>query len=490
MTYRSHDALGLFVHGELLRRCAVLALLLALSACGSGTLRRPGRVDAGVDGGGAVDARVPGGFRCVDCLSSADCGGDSCIQYGGDVACAGACGPGGACASDSVCQTYTTTNGAQATVCVPIALACGAVQEDDAGAPPPPPPVDAGTPTSCGTRVGPTVASCCTSCTVGATDCQANGCYGGWWCDTATCRCGAPPVCGEAPDAGVVDAGPPPTGSVTASGGTVSRLFFAVVGDTRPANPNDTAHYPSDVIGRIYTDLQALSPRPQFAISTGDYCFADAWTTEAAAQLRLYAAARALYSGPAFPALGNHECTGRTTSNCGAGALDGVTANYTEFMSQMLAPIGQSKPYYVIRIDATDGSWTSKLVVTAPNAWSTAQETWFRTTMAVPTTYSFVIRHEPGATLDIPALPAIDAILATVPYTLIIVGHSHLYSHHTSAKEVVMGLGGAPATGPLDYGYLTVTQDASGDLTVAEFDYLTGARNASFKIHANGSPAP
>ena len=51
-----------------------------------------------------------------------------------------------------------------------------------------------------------------------------------------------------------VDAGGPVTGTVGASGGTVSRLYFTAVGDTRPANEDDTRRLPdgdhrSDLFG-------------------------------------------------------------------------------------------------------------------------------------------------------------------------------------------------------------------------------------------------
>ena len=65
--------------------------------------------------------------------------------------------------------------------------------------------------------------------------------------------------------------------------------------------------------------------------------------SQAGPQLDIYLQARARFPGPLFPALGNHECTGATSSNCGAGAADGVTANYSAFLEKMLAPIGQDE---------------------------------------------------------------------------------------------------------------------------------------------------
>ena len=65
--------------------------------------------------------------------------------------------------------------------------------------------------------------------------------------------------------------------------------------------------------------------------------FADT-AAQVTAQLALYMTARSHYSGTQYPAMGNHECTGATASNCGQGNTDGMTANYSQFMSTMLAP--------------------------------------------------------------------------------------------------------------------------------------------------------
>ena len=76
---------------------------------------------------------------------------------------------------------------------------------DDASVPPPPPvdaapppvdaappPQDSGSPTTCGTLVAPSVTAHCHSCDAG--NCQANGCYGGYWCDTTTNYCHQKPT--------------------------------------------------------------------------------------------------------------------------------------------------------------------------------------------------------------------------------------------------------------------------------------------------------
>src|SRR5450432_1489281 len=104
--------------------------------------------------------------------------------------------------------------------------------------------------------------------------------------------CGSASI-GSASDGGVVDDGSLPTddarpgtadsrpradarpGSPDAPLGSAGSLRFAIVGDTRPANEDDTTNYPTAVITKIYEDLEGASPRPDFAVSTGDYMFAN-----------------------------------------------------------------------------------------------------------------------------------------------------------------------------------------------------------------------
>ena len=466
------------------------------------------------------DAGTPAtGFRCVSCLATSDCGtGEECVQYGFDVACAPTCVTGGtACDAGYHCRAYSTTVGGEVEVCVPDVAMCGAVEPPDAGTAARvdsggapgidgggTPPRDAG-PSEvdaamvCGGLIGPTTAACCT-CSAGHT-CAANGCFGDWWCNPASCRCQSPPRACVSQDAGqpapvdagvpAIDAGSGPPSGVGPMGGTVPRLFFAVLGDSRPpVLETTTRSYPTAIVRQLYADLQALSPRPQFALVTGDYCFAPTASDGAHLQMQAYLGARATYSGTVFYAMGNHECTGNTASNCGPGTTDGVTNNYSAFLTDMLAPLGQSHPYYAVRVNASDGSWTSKFIFAAPNAWDSAQATWLAMQLAIPTTYTFVIDHEPAATTSgPPGLSPLNAALRGVPVTLRIVGHTHTYIH-PSANEVVIGLGGAPPAGSFDYGYLTITQLASGDIEVRESDYMTGIVNDVFRVHADGTAAP
>ena len=285
---------------------------------------------------------------------------------------------------------------------------------------------------------------------------------------------------------------PPVTGTVGITGGSVSRLYFASTGDTRPSLPtlsiDTTTGYPTSIIDTIFSDIAALSPPPSFVVTTGDYQFALSGEASAA-QLALYMAARAKFAGPAFFAMGNHECSpvGLTTSNCGAGNPDGLSANYTSFLTAMLTPIQQTNPYYTIKIDANDGSWTSKFVFVAANAWDSTQQAWLTTAMAEATTYTFVVRHEATDANTAPGVTPSEAIVSQYPITLEICGHTHDYSH--TGNRVVLGNGGAPLTGTGDYGFGTFQQRADGAIVVDEVDYLTGAIDPTFHfvVKADGT---
>jgi hypothetical protein len=268
-------------------------------------------------------------------------------------------------------------------------------------------------------------------------------------------------------------------------------LYFAVVGDTRPASEDDTAGYPTAIITQIYSHIDALSPRPSFAVSTGDYQFAAPAGAEGATQLDLYLGARAKYSGTVFPAMGNHECTGFTASNCGAGNADGVTNNYTSFLTKLLAPINQTNPYFEIDVNAADSSWTSKLLFVAANAWTQTQADWLDHALSRQTTYTFVLRHEPAAANTAPGVTPSENILGNHPYTLAIVGHTHTYER-PGPREVIVGNGGAPLSGGKNYGFGMVSQRDDGAIAVDMIDWSSGLADASFHfaVKADGSPAP
>jgi predicted phosphodiesterase len=271
----------------------------------------------------------------------------------------------------------------------------------------------------------------------------------------------------------------------------VSRLYFAVVGDTRPASVDDTAGYPTAIITKIFADMASMSPRPTFGVSTGDYMFATPGNGTAAPQLDLYLQARASFTNPMFPAMGNHECNGYTASNCGSGNTDGVTENYTAFVNQLLAPVQQTNPYYSININGTGGAWTAKFVFVAGNAWDSAQSSWLETTLAQTTTYTFIVRHEAASANTAPGVTPSEAIMAKYPYTLAIVGHTHTYEK-SGAKEVIFGNGGAPLTGSGDYGFGLIQQRPDNTIQVDMIDYSTLQPDTKFEFALNpdGTAAP
>jgi predicted phosphodiesterase len=270
----------------------------------------------------------------------------------------------------------------------------------------------------------------------------------------------------------------------------MTNLYFGIVGDTRPANEDDTSGYPTAIIQKIYQDLNSASPTIPFVIGTGDYQFASTSGSQSAPQLTLYMAARGMYSGVVFSGMGNHECTGATASNCGSGNTDGLTTNYNNFLSMLLAPIGQSKPYYSVNINSTTGAWTAKFVFVAGNAWDSTQSSWLSSTLATSTTYTFVIRHESSSANTAPGVSPSDSIIAKYPCTLVIVGHTHTYEWE-STNQVIVGNGGAPLTGSGNYGYGLVAQQSDGTITVDMVDYESGTMDSSFHraLTATGSIA-
>ncbi|HEY1555122.1 MAG TPA: metallophosphoesterase [Kofleriaceae bacterium] len=291
-------------------------------------------------------------------------------------------------------------------------------------------------------------------------------------------------------DAGPADAQIDPDASAT-----LPALFhFAVVGDTRPANEDDVAGYPTTIITQIWKDVQAVSPRPDFAVSTGDYVFANSAMAGSAStvdpQLDHYLTARSAYTNAVFPAMGNHECTGATASNCGMGAVDGITFNMAEYERRMLAPLGITTPWFSIPFAANDASWTAKLVFVAANAWNPTQAAWLDQTLAQPTTYTFVIRHESAQVTDPVGVTPSETTIAKYPLTLKIVGHTHTYTRDTADHEVICGNGGAPPTSGHSYGYAIVERLASGDIQVSEHDYESNAVTDQWRIHADGTDAP
>ena len=154
---------------------AILALAASAPAWGCGT---------DVDIGGTADLSAD----CEPCARTLDCHATSaCAQYAGNAYCATLCPKGTECDATESCTVVTNTSGASVQACLPSSGKCPTA--------PPPPGPDGSVPTRCGADNGPTIPSACHSCKAGVGTCQANGCYGGWWCNTTTNDCVRPPKC-------------------------------------------------------------------------------------------------------------------------------------------------------------------------------------------------------------------------------------------------------------------------------------------------------
>jgi hypothetical protein len=452
---------------------------LAFACGGSVTGASPGGDDGGapLPSEAAAEASVA---ECIPCQSDGDCQGQSCVTLPSGSYCAPTCDTSATCSSDTTCiPVNSVATGAQVGACVPRGGVCGVAPVGDGAAP-----------ATCGVLAGPSTQASC-MCPSGRT-CSANGCRHGDYCNTTTGTCQPAPIgCGT--PGSTYDGGAPPAGAVGPTGGSVSRLYFAVVGDTRPANEDDTGGYPTAIITQIYQDIQALSPTPSFAVGTGDYQYAAPTGTQGAAQLDLYMGARAKYSGTLFPAMGNHECTGYTNSNCGQGNPDGLTNNYDNYLAKFLTPIQQTSPYYEIDLTSAAGAsspWTAKLLFVAANAWTQTQANWLDAAMSKPTTYTFVVRHEAASASTAPGVGPAEIIMSNHPYTLSLVGHTHSYQR-SGPREVIVGNGGAPLSGGVDYGFGMVSQQADGSIAVDMIDYTTGLADSSFHfaVKPDGSAA-
>ena len=115
--------------------------------------------------------------------------------------------------------------------------------------------------------------------------CQANGCYGGWYCDTSDNKCReAPSSCtgmtscgggGTSTSTGgsggmvMVDAGGPVSGTITGNGGR-SRASCSPSWATRGLPTRTTrAATPPPSSPRSSRDIAAMQPRPSFVVVDG-----------------------------------------------------------------------------------------------------------------------------------------------------------------------------------------------------------------------------
>jgi hypothetical protein len=275
---------------------------------------------------------------------------------------------------------------------------------------------------------------------------------------------------GNGGSGGAVDMGGACTAAPAGSAGT---FRFAVFGDVRPAEPNDTVNYPQAAVAGVFQQIAAHAPN--FVVGTGDYMFASTTNTAGVdQQVGMLLTAESAFSGPVYHALGNHECTGATASNCPNGD---ETANVRAFMSKLVPP-GTPKPYY--RVDVDTGAGTAKLVFVAANAWSQAQADWLEQQLSDPTAYTFVVRHEAASVTTTPGVTPSEAIIQKHPLTMELLGHWHRYQR-LDTRHVVSGNGGAPlSTG--HYGFVLIDLLENGNLSVSEIDSASGAAGDTFLI--------
>ncbi len=282
----------------------------------------------------------------------------------------------------------------------------------------------------------------------------------------AKSMCGGTCSGGGGGSGGSIDAGVPLSGG----------LKFAVFGDCRPANLDQTTGYPSQIIGNIFSLAQKNGA--QFVVGTGDYMFASQQST-VTAQVQLFNQAKANYTaGPVYLTMGNHECTGLTASNC---PNLNETPNVQAFMQ--MVPSGVTKPYY--RIDVNTPMGNAKLLFIAANAWDSTQETWLQTQLADATTYTFVMRHEPVSDSQAPGVTPSETAIKAAPFTLELLGHTHEYNH-VDTQHVISGNAGAPLSGGGSYGLLIIEQLTSGDINVTEIDEATGNATDTWTVSPTG----
>ncbi len=287
-------------------------------------------------------------------------------------------------------------------------------------------------------------------------------------------------------DGGAGDADPSSDVTITPTtvgpmGGSVERLHFGVFGDARPPNPNDTAGYPAAVIGSVMDGL--ASTGTQFVIGTGDYMFASTMS-DVTAQVSMLLAAETRYPGHVFHGLGNHECTGASASNCPNGD---ETPNMQAFRA-MLAP-GYAAPYYDFTVHT--GLGDAHFIITAPNAWSDAEQSWLTAALAQDARYTIIAAHEPAGERQAPGSAPIETAIAARPggVTLRLYGHTHEY-RHLAANAVINGNAGAPLSSRRGtYGFATVEQRDDGNLVFTAYDVGTPPMvSDSFVLTPAGAP--
>lgn len=373
----------------------------------------------------ACSSEAPSNLLCTYCLDDSQCGGSPCFE---DVSGQRFCGsPCASCPTGYSCQKVMGTSGLAET-CFPESETC---------MPPP-----GSTP--------PDLSAAEAGDLAGAT---------------------------KATDLGGIPAG----GPVGPTGGTVDRLFFGFTGDTRPDACGGS--YPKTIIEHIFTLMKGDGV--QFALDQGDHMFNCGSGSSAVAgaktQMGYYTAAAALLGKTVFMTMGNHECTGESSSLCTLASYGG-NANYTAFINA-LAPVA-SKPYY--RFDVMTKSGLAVFLVVADDVWDSAEQTWLTAQLTdadAHAKYTFVTKHHPDGNTDHPEFQTIYNLVRQHKYTLFLTGHSHLFKRQSNdPRAMVIGCGGAPLAGGTFWGYGTALQGTDDRIYVTIRDQSTGNIVQSFDV--------
>ncbi len=213
----------------------------------------------------------------------------------------------------------------------------------------------------------------------------------------------------------------------------LARTRFAITGDHRPPKKNEINSYPAKVVEAIF---KAIDEDEAVVVGdTGDQVYVDRGcpADTIAAQVNILLAARAHLKAPIHTTLGNHEFP----------------------CLQVMRMLGEEAPYYWWFLIEDEQGRRAKFVSIATDVWKgdkdRLQAKWLKTVMAIPTEYTFVLRHQyfdsHGTTPWIEA--EIKAILQRHNITLYFAGHDHKYEHVKNTlvrghyRDVIVGNGGA-----------------------------------------------
>ncbi len=119
-------------------------------------------------------------------------------------------------------------------------------------------------------------------------------------------------------------------------------------------------------------------------------------------------------------------------------------------------------------------------MVIACNAWDSTQQAWLDSTLAQPTTYTLLVRHEPAEANTGPCVDAVEQEMTARPYDLSLVGHTHEFKGMAGVKEIVVGNGGAPLDSGT-FGYATVERLSTG-WQIIDYDSSTGLPVTTFLV--------